>query len=49
MMLRTVTIGTTSAQGFVTRLLPGGYARVMASGKLYTGKLVAVPAKASAA
>ena len=46
MMLRTVTIGTISAQGYVTRFLPNGYARIVLRGRTFTGKLV--PAKGGA-
>lgn len=39
-MLRTIMIGTISAQGYVTRFLPDGYARVVLGGRTFTGKLV---------
>ena len=37
--LATVHIGTVSAQGVITALLPNGYARVVMHGRMFTGRL----------
>lgn len=37
--IATVYIGTISAQGTITKLLPGGYARVTFFGRVFTGRL----------